>query len=107
MYSLSAKDNRLNLYSEQDALDVIASGLPACIFVPDDMHPEFFDLSNGIAGQVFQKFTNYNFQVAIVIPLSHGYGERIAELIRDHRSHPFVRFFESAEEAYAWLGRGV
>lgn len=103
MNSIVAAENGLRLHSEQDALDVISSGLPACIFTPDELHPDFFNLSNGIAGQIFHKFVNYNYQVAIVTPESHRYGERIAELIRDHKTHPCIRFFQSIEDASAWL----
>ncbi len=101
--SLFAKDNNLTLHSVSDALDVLSSGLPACIFRPDDLHPEFFNLSNQIAGNVLQKFVNYNFRIAIVLPDPHTYGVRIDELVRDHRSHPVVRFFTSAVAAEEWL----
>jgi N-acetylglutamate synthase-like GNAT family acetyltransferase len=103
MKSLLASDNGLTLQSESDALDVLSSGLPACIFYPEDLHPDFFDLSNQIAGTVLQKFVNYNYRVAIVLDDDHGYGERVTELIRDHKSHPFVQFFASADEAAVWL----
>ena len=98
-----AKDNELKLHSESDALDVLSSGLPGCIFFVDDLHPEFFDLANQIAGQVLQKFVNYSFPIAIVIPEQHSYGERIDELIRDHRAHPYVQFFHTSEAAQTWL----
>ena len=73
---------RIQLHSEQDALDLIASGMRGCVLMPDDLHPEFFDLRNGVAGAIFQKLINYSFRVAIVIPEDHSYGERVAELIR-------------------------
>ena len=88
---------------ERDALDVMSSGLPACIFFPDDLHPEFFDLSNQIAGNILQKFVNYNFRIAIVVALDHKYGERVDELMRDHKTHPCIRFFATAEAASDWL----
>ena len=103
MISLLAKENGLVLLSTNDALDVLSSGLPGCIFTPGDVHPEFFDLQNGIAGDIFQKFINYGFRVAFVTPPEHGYGERITELMRDHRNHPCVRFFTSIEDATRWL----
>lgn len=103
MSSLLAKDSNLKLHSERDALDVIASGLPGCIFTPDELHPEFFDLRNRIAGEVFQKLINYGFPIAIVISDDHGYGERVTELVRDHRRHPSIRFFTTIEAARAWL----
>ncbi|MEM7061378.1 MAG: DUF4180 domain-containing protein [Pseudomonadota bacterium] len=103
MTSLLARDNNQTLHTEQDALDVISSGLPGCIFSPADLHPEFFDLTNQIAGNVLQKFVNYHYRVAIVVPPTADYGLRVGELIRDHRTHPYVRFVASEAEALNWL----
>ena len=98
-----ARAHKLRLHSEQDALDVLSSGLRSCIFTPAELHPQFFDLSNQIAGTVFQKFVNYSFPIAIVIAEDHSYGGRIEELVRDHQRHPFIRFFFSIEDAQAWI----
>lgn len=102
MTSLLANDHGLRLDTEQDALDALSSGLPACVFTPADLHPDFFVLSNGIAGGILQKFVNYGFHVAFVVRADHAYGPRITELMRDHRTHPCIRFFETAEEASSW-----
>ncbi len=103
MTSLLARDHGLSLHSENDALDILSSGMSGCVFFPEDLHPEFFDLSNQLAGNTFQKFINYGFRIAIVLPVEHGFGDRIDELIHDHRSHPCVRFFTSEREALEWL----
>lgn len=103
MTSLLASDANFRLHSESDALDVLSSELPGCIFTEAELHPEFFDLANGIAGAVLQKFVNYNYRIAIVLPDAHGNGDRVDELIRDHRTHPCVRFFASEDEARDWL----
>ena len=76
MTSLLAHDANLQLHTEADALNIIMSGLPACILTPDDLHPEFFDLRNGA---------------------------RVDELIRDHHSHMWIRFFTTIEQAESWL----
>ena len=103
MKSLLANNHGLTLHTENDALDVLSSGLPGCIFLPEDLHPAFFDLSNQIAGGIFQKFVNYQFPVAFVLPESHNLGVRVEELILDHRTHPSIRFFNAIEGAEAWL----
>lgn len=107
MTSLLAADAGIRLHSEADVLDLLGSGLAACILTVDDLHPQFFDLRNGLAGAVFQKLVNYRFQAAIVLPLDHGYGPRITELVRDHRRHPLIRFFPTVAEAEAWLAASV
>lgn len=105
MSSMFAHENGLKLHSVEDALDVLSSGLPGCIFLPDDLHPDFFELRNGMLGDIFQKFVNYNFRVAFIIPETHEYGDRVTELIRDHNQHPCIRFFASTDESMKWLSQ--
>ncbi len=102
--SLMAAANGLKLATAQDALDIIASGLPGCILTSDDIGADFFDLRNGIAGEAFQKFVNYGFRVALVLPEPSQFGPRIEELAREHASHPCVRICRTLEEAQSWLG---
>lgn len=64
---------------------------------------KFFDLRTGLAGEVLQKFTNYRVRLAIVIADANAYGGRFSELIREHRTHNAVRFFDSAQRARQWL----
>ena len=103
MTSLLARDAGLKLHTEDDALDIMVSGLPGCILTPDDLHPDFFQLENGVLGATFQKFVNYGFKVALVVPDDHGFGDRVTELMRDHRGHPCIRFFPDMETAETWL----
>ena len=93
----------VQLLSVEDALGYIMSEPAAPILTADNLHPDFFDLRNDMLGEMFQKFVNYRFQVAIVVPEDHDYGERIDELMRDHRSHPWIRFFPTVELAQSWL----
>jgi len=103
MSYLLAEKNNLKLCNVEDALNVIGSGVPGCIFTLNDVGGDFFDLKNRIAGEVFQKFANYNFKAAFIIPDNHNLGERITELIKDHARHNCVRFFQCAEDADRWI----
>jgi len=103
MTSLFARDHNLQLRSESDALEAMSLGLSACIFTEDELHPEFFQLRNGIAGAVFQKLINYGFRAALIVPEPQRHGARLIELMHDHASHPCIRFFASEREAHAWL----
>ena len=107
MRSLIAREAGIQLHTEADALALIGSGLPACILGVEDLHPQFFDLRNGIAGAIFQKLVNYEFRVAIVLPSDHGFGPRVSEMVRELRTHPFIRFFPTPGEAEAWAGQGA
>ena len=75
----------------------------ALILTEQDVAPEFFDLRTGLAGELFQKFTNFRKRVAIVLPNPEFYGERLADLAYEHSSHSLIRFVNSKEEAESWL----
>ncbi len=64
---------------------------------------KFFDLRTGLAGEVLQKFTNYRVRLAIVVEDATAYGSRFSELVREHRKHNAVRFFDTEQLARQWL----
>lgn len=80
-----------------------AYGLDGLLLTEADLSPEFFRLGSGLAGEAFQKFTNYRLRVAVVVPDFSAYGERFAELAREHARHPLIRFVRSEEEGWRWL----
>lgn len=88
-----------------DVPDVVgaAYGLDGLILTETDLSPEFFRLRSGLAGEAFQKFTNYRIRVALVLPNFAAHGERFAELAHEHRVHGWIRFVHTEEEAWAWL----
>ena len=102
-----ASDHQITIHSEKDALDALVaprSG-PGLIFRLDDLAPDFFDLRNGLAGAVFQKFMNYQQRVAFVIPVDHELGVRVTELAREHAQHNTIRITATDAEAEAWLNK--
>ena len=92
------------IHDISDALGA-AIGTAGLILTENDLAREFFELRSGLAGELFQKFTKYNFRVAIVLPDPKIYGERFSELAYEHTSHPLIRFVRSKDEATAWLSR--
>ncbi len=56
--------------SAQDAVDMLGNlyyqGLDRVIVHEISLTPNFFDLKNGIAGDILQKFSNYRTRLAIV-----------------------------------------
>lgn len=102
---LIASDSGISIRSFNDISDALAAsfGTKGLILTEDDLAPEFFDLRTGLAGELFQKFTNYQRRVAIVLPDPEAYGERFSELAYEHASHSMIRFVPSQDEAKAWL----
>jgi len=78
-------------------------GSDGLILTEQDVSPEFFDLRTGLAGELFQKFTNYKLRVALVLPDANAYGKRFSELAYEHKTHPLIRFVSSVQEARDWL----
>lgn len=101
----SAHELGLSIHTPEDLNGVIgaAYGLDGLILTETDVSPEFFQLHSGLAGEAFQKFTNYRLRVALVLPDPTAYGERFAELAHEHARHPLIRFVRSEAEARAWL----
>jgi len=54
----------------QDALDVMANadyqGARSIILYEQNLNPEFFELRTGMAGEVLQKYVNYQMKLAII-----------------------------------------
>ncbi|GAB3923936.1 DUF4180 domain-containing protein [Mucilaginibacter myungsuensis] len=104
---LLASTHGLQLASTDDAYKILESGLPGVIFTRADIADEFFNLKNGILGEVFQKLINYRFPIVVVLPADHGFGDRITELAREHSRHNGIRFCTTLADAEQWIERQV
>jgi hypothetical protein len=103
---LVATEAGIAIRSTRDVSNAVAAafGTAGLILTESDLAPEFFDLKTGLAGELFQKFTNYQLRLAIVVPNPERYGDRFNELAREHRSHNHIRIVRSREESDAWIG---
>lgn len=100
-----AADAGIAIRTLRDVSDIVGAALGAdgVLLTEADLGPEFFDLRSGLAGELLQKFVNYRMRVAIVLSNPDAHGERFRELVREHRTHPDVRFVATLAEAEAWL----
>jgi hypothetical protein len=80
-------------------------GTGGLILTESDLAPEFFDLKTGLAGELFQKFTNYQLRLALIVSDPQRHGDRFNELAREHRSHSNIRILRTQDEATAWMGQ--
>lgn len=85
------------------ALLGVAYSLDGLILHETELGPEFFRLSSGVAGELFQTFVNFRLPVAVVVADFSAHGKRFAELAHEHSRHGGVRFVHSDEEARRWL----
>ena len=95
----------LSILSLEDIAEVIRQsyGSSGLLLTQQDVAPEFFDLHSGWAGELFQKCTNYQVRLALVLPHPERYGERVSELAYEHRRHKLICFFDTDAGARAWL----
>ena len=99
-----ASDRGISIRCRDDVSDAVGASLGrGLILTEGDLGPDFFDLRTGLAGELIQKFVNYRVRVAIIVPMPDAHGERFAELVHEHATHPTVRFAGSVDEAMQWM----
>ena len=85
------------------ALDLIGNcgyqGANIIILQKSNIIPEFFDLKNGIAGEILQKFSTYDFQLFIVGDFSAYTSKSIQDFIRESNRIGRINFVSSWKEA--------
>ncbi|WP_407570607.1 DUF4180 domain-containing protein [Deinococcus altitudinis] len=94
---------RVDRAADVSALIGAAYGLDGLILTEADLGPEFFRLSSGVAGDLFQTLVNHRLPTALVLEDFSAHGERFAELASEHARHPHVRFVHGEHEARRWL----
>ena len=89
----------------QDATLVLEACFSAhvngALLYPENLTPQFFDLSSGEAGVVLDKLRRFGIHLAIVCaPGSVEFSSRFREILSDD-----LRVFESRQTAREWLAR--
>jgi len=97
------------IHETQDVLDIMeeASYLNShkIIINEDQITPAFFDLKTGIAGEVLQKFSTYNVQLAIIGNFSKYTSKSLKDFILESNKYGRINFVNTMEEAKEKLGR--
>ena len=102
---VALSEHGFQIAAEGDVLEAVAlcAGGAGLLIDESDLSPGFFDLRTGLAGAVMQKLVNYRVRAAIVVPDPGRHGDRVAELAREHATHPVIRFVRTRAEGEAWL----
>lgn len=87
-----------------DAMDLIASaryetGCEALILPREALSEDFFRLATGLAGEVLQKFVNYQMKVAILGDFSGYTSKPLQDFIRESNRGKTVFFVETEAQA--------
>lgn len=104
---LEERSFQINDY--QDALDLMANA--NCqdsirqIIYADDLHQDFFTLSSGIAGEILQKYSNYNNKLAIIGDFSDIKSKSLRDFIYESNNGSQIFFVANRDEAINKLDR--
>ena len=86
----------------EDGLDLLGNlyyqGFDMIIIHEKNITPDFFDLKNGIAGEILQKFSNYRMRLAIVGDFTKYTGKSIKDFIYESDKGKQVVFVSSLSE---------
>ncbi len=87
----------------QDALDLMAecryNGSEGIIMYEAQIIPDFFDLKSGIAGEILQKFSNYDMRLAIIGDFSKYTSKSLRDFIYESNKAGKINFVSSLKEA--------
>jgi uncharacterized protein DUF4180 len=86
-----------------DILELVAAGAHQIVLLGDQLHPDFFDLSTGFAGELVQKCMNYGIRIAIVETRLEERSASFRQFAQESSRHGRFVFAPSLEEARARL----
>lgn len=89
--------------NEQDGLDLMGSiyyqGFETIILHKKNLTTEFFNLKNGMAGEILQKFSNYKMRLVIIGDFSEFDSQSLKDFIYESNLGKQVNFRHSVEQA--------
>lgn len=94
---------KLNNISDIMVLLVDSQGQTGIILDESEVSAKLFDLSSGLAGELFQKMVNYNKRLAFVVSDLSQYSKNLQELAYEHETHPYIRFYSNRADAEEWV----
>lgn len=102
-------DNNIVINDVEDAVDLLGNsdylGASGTILLKEQINPDFFDLKTGLAGEILQKFSNYNKRLAIVGDFSNISGKSLKDFMYESNKSRRINFVSSMEEAYEILSK--
>lgn len=87
----------------EDGLDLLGNlyyqGFDRIVINEKNITSDFFDLKNGIAGEILQKFSNYRVRLAIVGDFSKFKSKSLTDFIYESNKGKHINFVNSTIEA--------
>ncbi|MGA2408480.1 MAG: DUF4180 domain-containing protein [Bacteroidales bacterium] len=96
-------DEKIVISEVQDALDMMGEcGLKNCnriIIKEQNLNPDFFRPHTGLAGEMLQKFSTYDFKLAIVGDFSKYKSKSLQDFIRESNKGRGIFFVNTLKDA--------
>lgn len=93
----------LIIIEPKDALDLMGEtysiGTNKIILRENQLSPGFFDLKTKLSGEILQKFSNYNFQLAIIGDFSKYKSKSLHDFIFESNKGNRIFFLDNIEDA--------
>lgn len=106
--ALSGTDPQI--LSVEDAVDLLGNadynGAKRLIVMQSQLHPDFFKLKTGLAGEILQKFSNYRMKLAIVGTFEAISSKSLRDFIYESNKQGQILFLSSMEAAIEKLSNG-
>lgn len=87
----------------QDGLDLLGNlyyqGFDGIVLNEKNITPDFFNLKNGIAGEILQKFSTYRVSLAIIGDFSKYTSKSLTDFIYESNKGKHINFVNSTREA--------
>jgi hypothetical protein len=87
----------------EDGLDLLGtvyySGYDRMVLYQTNIIADFFDLKNGMAGEILQKFSNYRVRLVIVGDFTYSSSNSLNNFIRESNAGKQVNFVATLEQA--------
>ncbi|GHB72637.1 DUF4180 domain-containing protein [Persicitalea jodogahamensis] len=91
--------DKVFIQSPSDGLDLLANlyyqDFDRIIIHEQNITPDFFDLKNGLAGEILQKFSNYRVRLAIVGTFGKYPKKSIKDFIAESNRGSMINFVSS------------
>jgi hypothetical protein len=83
--------------------NIYYQGFDRMVIYEKNITPDFFDLKNGIAGEILQKFSTYRVRLAIVGDFSKYTSNSLTDFIYESNKGRQINFVNSTTEALTIL----
>jgi hypothetical protein len=100
-------DDSLIISEPQDILDLMGDmsvkESTRLIIREENLHPDFFRLYTGLAGEILQKFSNYRFKLAVIGDFSKYNSKNLQDFIRECNKGSSIFFVDNLNTALSTM----